>query len=116
MIPVKEIQEVIVSMWGRLSKDCHWLLCLAVYEARERWPERPQMKEIWAAVQKKTHKNKATAVSKALERAVADLYENGNREVMCSYQRRWEYERPEPKDFVYVVAEYLWNKRKEGAA
>ena len=116
MIPVKEIQEVIVSMGGRLSKDCHWLLYLAIYEARERWLERPQMKEIWAAVQKKAHKNKATAVSKALERAVADLFENGNRKVLCSYRRGWGYDKPTPKEFIYVVAEYLWNKHREGAA
>ena len=116
MIPVEEIQNIIMSMGGRQSKECHWLLCLAIYEVRERWTERPQMKEIWAAVQKKAHKNKATAVSKALERAVADLFENGNRKVLYSYQRGWEYDEPTPKEFIYVVAEYLWNKHREGAA
>jgi len=116
MIPVKEIQDVIMSMGGQPGKDRHWLLCLAIYEARERWPERLQMKEIWAQVQRKAGKNKATAVSKALDRAVADLWEKGDREVLAGYQRGWRYDKPSPKDFIYVAAEHLWNKRGEGAA
>lgn len=74
------------------------------------------MKEIWAEVQRKGHKNKATAVSKASDRAVADLWGNGDREVLAGYQRGWRYDKPWPKDFIYVVAERLWNKRREGAA
>ena len=55
-----------------VGKECHWLLSLAMYEARERWPRRDQMKEIWTVVQRKADKSKATAESKAMERAVAD--------------------------------------------
>lgn len=35
------------------------------------------MKEIWAAVQRKAHKDKATAVSKGLDAAVANLLGEG---------------------------------------
>lgn len=111
MIPMKEIQDAIMSMGGQPSRECYWLLCLAVYEAKERWPEKPQMKEIWAAVQQKAHKRTATAVSKGLERAMADLWKRGNRETMGTYQRSWEYEAPSPKEFIYVMAEHLWAGR-----
>ena len=36
MIPVKEIQDAIMLMGGHQGRECYWLLCLAVYEARER--------------------------------------------------------------------------------
>lgn len=116
MIPMKEIQEAIMWMGGHQGRECYWLLCLAVYEARERWPERPQMKEIWVAVQQKAHKRTATAVSKGLERAVADLWKRGDRERMGIYQRSWEYEAPSPKEFIYVVAECLRERQREEAA
>lgn len=93
MIPVKGIQDVIMSMGGWLSKGRHWPL--------------------W---QRKVHKNTATAESKVLEGAVADLWENGDREVLASYQRSWGYEKPEPKEFIYVVMAHLRGKRGKGAA
>lgn len=108
---MKEIQNAILSMGGHQSRECHWLLCLAIYEAREQQPEMPQMKVIWAAVKKKAHKEKATAVSKALERAVADLWESGDRNVLGTYQRSWEYDKPSPKEFIRVVAQHLWDGR-----
>ena len=56
-------------------------------EVGEQWPARLQRKEIRVNVQKKVHKNTATAVSKAKERAVADLWKDKNLEVLCSQQR-----------------------------
>ncbi len=109
MIPVKEIQNAIQSMGGHQGQECYWLLCLAVYEAWKEQPRMPQMKEIWAAVKKEAQKETTTAVSKALERAVADLWENGDRKVLGTYQRSWEYEKPSPKDFIRVVAQHLWD-------
>lgn len=74
------------------------------------------MKEIWVSVQRKAHKNTATAVSKGLERAVADLWKHGDREELGTYQRSWEYEAPSPKEFIYVVGERLRERREEEAA
>ena len=105
---MKRIQEAILSIGGHQGRECYELLCMAIYEALKQQPVMPQMKEIWAAVKKKAYKEKATAVSKALERAVADLWEYGDREVLGTYQRSWGYDKPSPKEFIRVVAQRLW--------
>lgn len=115
MIPVKEIQEAIRKIGGHLGRECYGLLYLAIYDVRERQPERPQMKEIWAVVQKQANKKTATAVSKALERAVADLWESGDRDVLAGYQRSWREEAPPPKEFIFVLAECLWDGKETAA-
>lgn len=109
MIPVKQIQDAIQPMGGHQGKECYQLLYMAIYEARNGLPYHLQMQEIWAAVQTKAHKKTPAAVSKALERAVSDLWEYGDRAVLCSYQSCWGYEKPYPKDFVKVMARYLWD-------
>ena len=54
-------------------------------------------------------KGSAKSISKALERAVRDLWLYGDREVMAAYRRSWLYDRPGPKEFISVVAARLWD-------
>ena len=97
-------------MGGHQGREGYDLLCMAIDEALKQQPVMPQMKVIWAVVKKEAHKEKeATAVPKALERAVADLWENGDRSVLGRYQRSWEYDKPAPKEFIRVVAQRLWD-------
>lgn len=111
MIPVKNIQNVILEMGGHQGREGYDLLCMAIFVARKQQPIMPQMKEIWSEVKRMANKETTKAVSKALERAVADLWEDGYREVLSSYQRSWEYDRPAPKEFIRVVAQRLWDGR-----
>lgn len=92
--------------------NCSMVIC----EARERWPERLEMKGIWAAIQRKGHKNTAAAVSETLERAAAGLWKKWNREALDLYQRGWEYDGPTPKELIYEEAEHLRSRYGEGAA
>ena len=44
------------------------------------------------------------------------MWEKGDRKVLAGYQRGWGHEKPTQKEKMYVVAEQLWDKRKEEAA
>lgn len=50
---------------------------MALGEGVRQYPRVPLMKELWAVVKQESGKKTAAADSKALERAVADLWENG---------------------------------------
>ena len=73
------------------------------------------MKGIWTVVQREADKSKATAESKALERAVADCGRTGYGKVLAGYQRGWGHEKPTQKEIMYGVGEQLWDKGKEEA-
>lgn len=106
---MKRIQDAIFDMGGRQSGEGPGLLCMAIEEAMRCQPVMPQMKVIWADVKRRTGKDTAKAVSKALERAVHDLWLYGDRAVMATYRRSWLYDRPSPKEFISVVAGRLWD-------
>ncbi len=108
MIPVKTIQDTIRSFDGKLSQDGFSALCMAIYEARLYQPFVPQMKVIKINIAPKLHKS-ATATAKALERAVYDLCTTADKTVLASYQRSWAYEPPKPKEFVFTMAQILWD-------
>ncbi len=57
-----------------------------IQEMREHGMERLQRIEEWVIAQRKTHKNAATADSKGLESAVADVRKEGGQEVLCTNQ------------------------------
>ena len=44
------------------------------------------------------------------------MWEKGYGKVQAGYQRGWGYEKPTPKELIYVEAEQLWDKGKEEAA
>lgn len=110
---MKEIKDLIMSIGGRLNKECYQILCLAIYYARGYEPVLPQMKVIWADICRDTHKPNTSAVSRALARAVTDIWENGDRALLASYRPGWGIDPPSPKEFIYVMANKLWT---EGAS
>lgn len=105
---MKTIHDTIRSFGGRLSPEGFSILCLAIYDARLCQPLVPQMKTIWADLRPQVHKS-TSAVAKALERAVFNLWVTGDRDVFASYQRSWCFEPPKPKEFVAVMAQALWD-------
>ncbi len=105
---MKTIHETIRSFNGHLSQEGFSILCLAIYDARLYQPLAPQMKSIWADIRPKTHKS-VSAIAKALERAVFNLWITGDRDVFASYQRSWGFEPPKPKEFILVMAQALWD-------
>lgn len=109
MIFMKEIRSAILDMGGPQSGEGPGLLCVAIEEAQRYLPLMPQMKVIWTAVRRRTGKPTVWAVSKALERAVDDLWREGDREAMAVYRRAWLYDRPTPKEFIAVMAAHLWD-------
>ena len=44
------------------------------------------------------------------------MWENGDWKELAGYERGWGDEKPTQKEIMYVVAEHLWDKRKEEAA
>ena len=74
------------------------------------------MKEIWTAVQRKTDKKKGHGSIQSVGTSRGRLRENGYGKVLTGYQRGWGHEKPTQKEIMYVVAEHLWDKRKEEAA
>ena len=106
---MKDIQDAILDMGGRQSGEGTGLLCMAMEEARRYQPVMPQMKVIWNSLNRRVGKGSAKSISKALERAVRDLWLYGDREVMATYRRSWLYDRPGPKEFISVVAARLWD-------
>ncbi len=105
---MKSIQDAIRSFDGKVSSEGFSVLCLAIYEARLYQPFVPQMKVIKINIAAKLHKS-AVATSKALERAVYDLCTTSDKTVLASYQRSWSYEVPKPKEFVFTMAQILWD-------
>lgn len=105
---MKTVEEAIWEIGGHPGRECYQLLRMAVTGAMKQHPRIPQMKELWMVVKKEAHKETTTSVSKALERAVADLCENGDKEILSTYQRSWQYEAPYPREFIRVMAQRLW--------
>lgn len=113
MIPMKQIQDAVLDMGGRLTREEFTALCLAIYEVRRCQPVAPQMKAVWANVRRRMGKSSNAAVSKALERAVLTLFATGDAEVLSGYQRSWLFDRPKPNEFIRVVAQKLWDGQEE---
>ena len=99
-----------------VGKECHWLLSLAIYAARERWPGRHQMKEIWTVVQRKADKKQGHGRIQRVGTSRGRLWEKGYGKVQAGCQRSWGHEKPTQKEIMYVVTEHLLDKGKEEAA
>ena len=79
------IWETIMSFGGRQGKECYYILCLAIYVVKQYQPERPQMKVVWTEVCHKAKKKDPRNISKALSRAVRDLWTFGDLERLAAY-------------------------------
>lgn len=99
------IQRTVTELSGRRNKSCYYMLCLAVEAARSCLPEEPKMGDICAMVGARAHMS-VGAVSKALSRANADIWDYGNRDKLCQIYGRPVLEQPTPKALVFVLAVY----------
>ncbi len=105
---MKEVKQIVSELSGRRNKECYYILCCAVEVARKYQPEEPKMKVIWAQVKEQTGKRQEKTVSKALSRAVDDIWEHGDRQKLQEIYGHPIPERPTPKEMVYRLAEYVW--------
>ena len=110
---MKEIKKLVTEISGRRGKECYFILCCAVEAALLNQPNEPPMKYICAAVRERTEKKSDRAVSKALSRAVDDIWENGDRKRLEQIYARPILEKPAPRDMVLVLAQYLWKSPVE---
>ena len=76
---MKEIKKLVTELSGHRGRECYYILCLAVYVVLIAQPVEPQMKQVWAEVKVRAGKKSPKTVSKAISRAVSDIWENGER-------------------------------------
>lgn len=69
------------------------------------------MNVICAGVQQRTGKS-ADAVSRALSRVTADIWDYGNRDKLRQIYGRSIPERPSPKELILVLAHYCWSAER----
>ena len=110
MVDVQEIKKVVSEISGRRSKECYFILCYAVYVARKYQPAEPRMKLLCAEVRREVGKKKDNTVSKALSRAVDDIWQYGDRSKLNESYGRPILERPSPKEIVNRLAQYMWKE------
>ena len=103
---MKDIRSTVMQLSGRLGNACYDTLCLAIEAAQSVPPEEFQMKRIWSEVRNRTGKS-TNAISRALARAANDIWERGNRALLCEIFGRKLVEAPTSKELVLVLAEYL---------
>lgn len=78
---MKDIRSTVMQLSGRWGNTCYATLCLAVEAALDLPYGDVQMKHLWSAIHERTGKS-PQAISRALARAAADVWERGNRELL----------------------------------
>ena len=102
-----KIKRVVSEISGRRNKECYYILCQAVAVAREFAPVELQMKVLLPEVRKRTKKKQDKTVSKALSRAVEDIWLYGDRKKLEEVFKRPLYECPTPKALINQLVQYL---------
>lgn len=98
------IYQAIYDFDAHLSSKEFSCLCSAIYFTRAALPNPPPMKVLCADIRQQTGCRTAAAALRCVERAVARIFERGNKEALASYQKSWLYEAPAPNEFIRVVA------------
>ena len=109
---MKEVQNAIYSIVEKRGKECYCILCHAIDIAIEHQPNMPQMQFICNEVCKRTKKRTAAAVSKALNRATKDIWQNGRRDMLRCY---WIEEAPTAKELICLISAKLWADQQSKA-
>ncbi len=106
------INQVIREISGHDHKSCYVVLRQAVAFALEQMPEHPTMKSITLETAKRMDKPITDkAVSKALGRAAADVWDYGCRNNLERIFCRPLLEQPTPKGLILTLAEYLYEEK-----
>ena len=80
---MKDIRSTVMQLSGRWGNTCYATLCLAVEAALDLPYGDVQMKHLWSAIHDRTGKS-PQAISRALARAAADVWERGNQELLAA--------------------------------
>ena len=103
---MKDIRSTVMQLSGRWGNTCYATLCLAVEAALDLPYGDVQMKHLWSAIHERTGKS-PQAISRALARAAADVWERGNRELLEAIFARTLKKAPTAKELVFTLAEYV---------
>ena len=98
------IYQAIHDFDAHLSSKEFSCLCSAIYFTRAALPNPPPMKVLCADIRQQTGCRTAAAALRCVERAVARIFERGNKEALAFYQKSWCYEAPAPNEFIRVMA------------
>ena len=82
---MKDVQNAIYSIVETRGKECYCILCHAIDIAIEHQPTMPKMQTICNEVRIRTGKKTNGAVSRALNRAAKDIWQNGRRRELRAY-------------------------------
>lgn len=103
---MKDIRSTVMQLSGRWGNTCYATLCLAVEAALDLPYGDVQMKHLWSAIHERTGKS-PQAISRALARAAADVWERGNQELLAAIFARTLKKAPTAKELVFTLAEYV---------
>lgn len=109
MYNMKDVQNAIYSIVETRGKECYCILCHAIEVAIEHQPTMPKMQTICNEVRIRTGKKTNGAVSRALNRAAKDIWQNGRRRELRAY---WIEEPPTAKELISLISAKLWADRQ----
>ena len=102
---MKDVQNAVYSIVETRGKECYCILCHAIDVAIEHQPNMPRMQVICNEVRIRTGKRTNEAVSRALNRAAKDIWQNGRRRELRAY---WIEEPPTAKELISLISAKLW--------
>ena len=100
---MKDIRSTVMQLSGRWGNTCYATLCLAVEAALDLPYGDVQMKHLWSAIHERTGKS-PQAISRALARAAADVWERGNQELLEAIFARTLKKAPTAKELVFTLS------------
>ena len=83
------VEQAIMSIGGHLYRRCYRVLCCAIQVEMSYFPESLQMKFIALEVCRRIKMNSPNTVWRSIARAVEDIWDNGDMDVLCSYCQNW---------------------------
>ena len=108
MYNMKDVQNAIYSIVETRGKECYCILCHAIDVAIDHQPNMPKMHLICNEVRKRTGKRTNEAVSRALNRAAKDIWQNGRRRELRAY---WIEDPPTAKELISLISAKHWADR-----
>ena len=109
---MKEIKRMIAQISGHRNRECYMILSYAVEAASRYQPQEPKMETIVSDVAVMLdHQKGGPAISRALSRAVEDIWKYGSRKELEKFWGGPLLEPPPPRALVLRLAEYVWSRR-----
>lgn len=109
MYDMKDVQNAVYSIVEIRGKECYCILCHAIDVAIEHQPNMPKMQVICNEVRIRTGKRTNEAISRALNRAAKDIWQNGRRRELRAY---WIEDPPTAKELISLISAKLWADRQ----